>query len=427
MFLIRRRTELLLLLIAFVLIAVGSYALKMQIGSAYDPTLMPIFAALFLVTHFYLAIIRPTADEIMLPVVALISGIGVIFVTRLEPDLAQAQVTWIGLGLGLMAAAMLILPNPIILRNYKYVAATTGIGLLAFTALFGTEVNGARLWLRFGSFNFQSTEALKLLLIVFLAGYLSEKRELLSQTPITWSRLRLPTLPYFVPLAIIWALTLVSLVWQKDLGAVAILMAVTLVLLYVATGRISFVLLGVLLLFVNVYLTYHAFGYVRDRIDVWLHPWADSTGSGYQIIQSLYALASGGVFGSGIGRGYPNYIPAVHTDFIFAAIGEEIGLTGAAALLALYLVLSFRGLRTAVGQSVAFSQLLALGASAILGIQALVILAGNLALIPVTGVTLPFISYGGSSTGVNFIIIGLLLQMSVSVRPQNAESPDQVR
>jgi cell division protein FtsW (lipid II flippase) len=201
-------------------------------------------------------------------------------------------------------------------------------------------------------------------------------------------------------------------------------MAVTLVLLYVATGRISFVLAGVLLLVVNVYLTYHAFGYVRDRIDVWLHPWADSSGSGYQIIQSLYALASGGVLGSGIGRGYPGYIPAVHTDFIFAAIGEETGLAGAAGLLALYLVLSFRGLRTAIGQSVAFGQLLALGASAILGIQALVILAGNLALIPVTGVTLPFISYGGSSTAVNFIIIGILLQMSVSARPQNAEIPD---
>jgi cell division protein FtsW (lipid II flippase) len=414
MFLFRRRTELVLLLIAFALYAVGDYTLRLQRGEEFDPLHPSLFAGFFLVAHFCLAILRPRADEIILPVVALIAGVGLVFVYRLEPDLVQAQLTWIGLGLILMIAVMGIVPDPMRLRNYKYVAATAGIILLAVTALFGTEVNGARLWLRIGGFNFQSTEVLKVLLIIFLAGYLSEKRELLSQTPITWSRLRLPTLPYFVPLALIWALTLVMLIWQKDLGAVAILMAVTLVLLYVATGRISFVLAGVALLIANIYLTYHAFNYVRDRVDVWLNPWADASGSGYQIIQSTYALASGGILGAGIGHGYPTYIPAVHTDFIFAAIGEEVGLVGAAALLALYLVLTFRGLRAALAQSVAFSQLLALGASAILGIQTLVILAGNLAIIPVTGVTLPFISYGGSSIAVNFIIIGLLLQMSVA-------------
>jgi cell division protein FtsW len=183
------------------------------------------------------------------------------------------------------------------------------------------------------------------------------------------------------------------------------------------------VLVGVGLLVLNVYLTYHLFGYVRSRIDVWLHPWADASGSGYQIIQSLYAFAAGRVFGTGPGRGFPEYIPAVHTDFVFSAIGEEFGLAGTAAILALYLVLAFRGLRTAVGQPVIFTRLLALGASATLTIQTLVILAGNLALIPVTGVTVPFVSYGGSSLVVNFLIVGLILQMSTGLAPQRAISP----
>lgn len=411
-----RRTELALLLFPPALLALGLYALRLNDHppSPLDLRWPVVFAAAFLGAHFFLALLRPHADQVLLPVVAMIAAIGLLFVARLEPDLAPVQLTWMSLGLLLMVGVMIIVPNLVILRNYKYLAATGGITLLAATALFGREVNGARLWLGVGPFAFQATEVIKVLLVIFLAGYLSEKREILSRVTMRWAGLRLPALPYLVPLALIWALTLAMLVWQKDLGAVAILMGVTVVLLYVATGRLSFVLGGILLLVINVFLTYQVFGYVRSRIDVWLDPWAEASAAGYQIVQSLYAFAAGGLFGAGPGRGLPDYIPAVHTDFVFAAVGEELGLMGTAGLLALYLVLTSRGLKTAAAQAGDFALLLAIGASVTLALQTLVIMAGNVGLIPVTGVTLPFVSYGGSSVVVNFVLIGFLLQLSAT-------------
>ncbi len=417
MFLFRRLYELPLLTLAVAFLAGGIVALE-QAGATLpgDARAMPwAFAAIFLALHLLVNLFQPRADQLLLPLAAMLSSVGLVFVLRLRPDLAMDQLTWIAFGAALMALALPFLKLYPLMAQYQYLAAVAGVGLLAITAAFGTEVNGARLWLSVGGFQFQSTELLKVLLIVFLSAYLAERSQLLSGPGTQrWGALpmRVPTLPYLLPLLTIWGLTLLMLIWQKDLGAVTILIGVTLGLLYVATGRVSFVVGGALLLLVNVGITYSLFDYVQARIDTWLDPWGETQGSGYQIVQSLFAFASGGFTGKGLGEGSPEYIPAVHTDFVFAALGEELGLLGAFGVLLIYLLFVFRGYRAALVQTNPFGQLLALGCAGVIALQAVVIMAGNLALIPVTGVTLPFISYGGSSIVVNFVLLALLIRLS---------------
>ncbi len=415
----RRRTELLLLVLPFALLVIALVALgpampETRSGAA---AIAAVFIVIFFAGHVALAALSPEADQTLLPAVAMLSAIGVVFAVRLDGGaaaLARKQLIWLGLGMALMAATVALLKQYALLRRYKYLAAAVGLGLMAVTALGGKEINGSRLWLGAGGYYFQVTEALKLLLIIFLAGYLADNRAMLATAGARWRRFRVPTLPYLVPLALIWSFTLALMAWQHDLGAMVLLMAVTLLLLYVATARISFVIAGAVLIVLNLWLAYHLFGYVRVRIDLWLHPLTQVHDQGYQIAQALYAFAGGGVLGTGIGRGFPGYIPVVQTDFIFAAIGEELGAAGALAILGIYLVVAMRGLRISVRQPADFGMLLAAGVTAILVVQALVIVAGNLALIPITGITLPWVSYGGSSILVNFILLGLLLRLSTS-------------
>jgi cell division protein FtsW (lipid II flippase) len=237
---------------------------------------------------------------------------------------------------------------------------------------------------------------------------------LLAAVSTRWRAFRVPTLPDLIPLAIIWGFTLALMAWQHDLGAMLLLMGVTLVMLYIGTARWAFVVAGLAIVALNLYLAYHLFGYVHARIDIWLHPLSRAQGAGYQVAQSVYAFAGGDVLGTGLGRGYPGYIPAVQTDFVFAAIGEELGTVGAFAIIAFYIALTVRGLRISVRQPADYGMLLGVGMTAILSVQSLVIMAGNLAMIPITGITLPFVSYGGSSIIVNFVLIGILLCLSTS-------------
>jgi cell division protein FtsW (lipid II flippase) len=419
MVLARRRTELLLLAlpIAFLALALVALADAMPETRAAAATVTIVFALLFIGGHAALVVLCPEADETLLPVVAMLSAIGIAFAMRLDGGataLARKQLIWLALGLALMAATVGLLRQYTLLRRYKYLAAVCGLGLMAVTAVGGRQINGSRLWLGAGGYYFQVTEALKLLLIIFLAGYLADKRYMLAAATTRWRRFRVPTLPYLLPLAVIWGLTLALMAWQHDLGAMLLLMAVTLLMLYVATARRSFVLAGGVLVILNLWIAYHVFGYVRVRIDLWLHPLTRVHDQGYQVAQALYAFAGGGVLGTGIGHGFPNYIPVVQTDFIFAAIGEELGAAGALAILGIYLVLALRGLRIGVRQPADFGTLLAVGVTAILALQALIIVAGNLALVPITGITLPWVSYGGSSVVVNFVLLGLLLRLSTS-------------
>lgn len=415
MALFRRATELYLLAFCEAFLCLGLYELRQVsiLGPEVALRLSMAFGVLFLVAHLGLCLLAPRSDQLLLPLTAMLAAIGLVLVSRLQPELAVRQFTWLALGVVLLLISLPPLRGYMRLRNYQFLAAFTGIGLMIVTAMVGKEINGARLWLGYGNYTFQVTEAMKLLLVLFLAGYLADRRLLLSGISRRWRTFRVPTLPYLIPLLIIWALTLLIMAWQHDLGAMMLLSAVALLLLYVATNRLLFVGGGLVVMFVNVFLAYHLFGYVRTRVDIWLHPLSQVHGSGYQVAQSIYAFASGGVLGTGLGKGYAyNYIPAVHTDFIFAALGEELGLAGAGAVVLLFLLFAFRGLRIAVQQRTDYGMLLALGCTATLAVQAIIIMAGNLGMIPITGITLPFISYGGSSIAVNFVLVAFLLRLS---------------
>jgi len=303
------------------------------------------------------------------------------------------------------------------LRLYKYTWAAVGVGLLVLTFIFGRDVNGARLTLDLGPVSGQPSELLKVILVVFLAGYLSEFRPLLVEQSTRLGPLRLPPLPYLAPMVAMWAIALGIVVIQRDLGAALLFFAVFLTLLYVATARTSYVVIGLSLFVAGSAVMYRLFGHVAQRVDIWLDPFADPQGAGYQVVQALYAFGRGGILGTGLGNGLPSVggrlpIPEIHTDFPLAALGEELGLIGVLAILGLYLVVIERGLRIAASAADDFRALLAAGLSLVVGVQAFIIAAGNLKLIPLTGITLPFISYGGSSLLANALVVGLLLALS---------------
>jgi cell division protein FtsW (lipid II flippase) len=377
-----------------------------------------LFALAFALAHVAITLLTPDADQALLPLAAMLSALGLVFVARLEPELSGRQIAWYFIGVVAMAAVLVLLPDPRVLRRYQYLAATIGLALMVVTAAIGQEINGSRLWLGFGGFNFQVTEAMKVLLVVFLAGYLADRRLLLASATRRWRSFRVPTIPYLLPLGVVWVLTFLVLIWQRDLGAMMLLAGVTLLMLYVASGRVGFIAIGVVLVVLNVWVSYRFFAYVRTRIDIWLHPLSEAQDRGYQMAQALFALGHGGLLGAGIGSGFPEYIPAVHTDFVFAAIGEELGAAGAFAVIGLYVLLTARGLRITLLQQTDFGMLLALGLTLILALQSLVIIGGNLGMIPITGITLPFVSYGGSSILANFIMLGLLLRLSASAAPR---------
>jgi cell division protein FtsW (lipid II flippase) len=339
-----------------------------------------------------------------------LASLGLVMVTRLAPSFATKQMIWNLLGVGAMLAVALGLRELRLLRRYRYTWLIGGLGLLALTLVFGVNPagTGSRLWLGLGRAYFQPSEPLKLLMVIFLASYFAEKRPMLTGTVYRVGRLRLPPLPYLGPVLLMWSFSMVLLVWQRDLGAAWLFFAVFLLMLYVTIGQVGYVLLGLGLFGVGAMIGYRLFYHVRLRVDIWLNPWAEASGRAFQIVQSLLAFAAGGVLGQGLGQGSPTFIPVVHSDFVFSAIGEELGLLGTLGVIALFALLITRAGRIALVARTPFRQLLAFGLAAMLGLQALTIMAGSLKLAPLTGVTLPFVSYGGSSLVTNFVLVGLL-------------------
>ena len=372
-----------------------------------------LFAAGLLAAASWVRWRLPAADQLLLPLAATLASLGQLMTSRLEPSLGPRQGMWVLAGLGALAVITL-LPSAARLRRYRYTWATLGVLLLVVTLVFGSDPNGsgARLWLALGPVNFQPMELVKLLLVVFLAAYLEEHRELLALAGRRFGRLWLPPVPYLAPMLLMVGIVLAILFWQRDLGPALLLFSVMLAMLYAASGRLSYVGLGLGLLILAGLLAGRLFEHVRVRVENWIDPWSQAAGSGYQLVQALYALASGGVIGTGLDAGSPRYIPAVHTDFVIAAIGEEIGLVGSLAVVNLFILLTLLGFRVALRARSGFNALLATGATSVLAIQALIILAGTLKLIPMTGITLPFVSYGGSSVLANFLLIGVLLTVS---------------
>jgi cell division protein FtsW (lipid II flippase) len=389
-----------------------------------DPGLLLIYVGALFAVHAALVLAGRRTDQILLPTIGLLGGIGLLLMERLPQDLAgrlgglaPTQLAWLVIGLLIVTTLAVAVRSDVWLRRYKYTWAAVGVGLLLLTFLFGRDVNGARLTLTLGPVSGQPSELLKVILVVFLAGYLSENRPLLVEQSTRIGPIRLPPLPYLAPMVAMWAIALGIVIVQRDLGAALLFFAVFLLLLYVSTARISFVVLGLAAFVIGAGLLYFVFDHIRTRIDIWIDPFADPQGVGYQVVQALHAFARGGLIGTGLGNGLPTIagrppIPALHTDFPFAALGEELGLVGILAILGLYLVLVERGLRIASAAQDEFRAILAAGLSLVIGVQAFIIAAGNLKMIPLTGITLPFVSYGGSSLLANSVIVGLLIALS---------------
>lgn len=369
---------------------------------------------IFVAIHLSLSLAARGADPVLLPTVLALMGLGWALNERLAPLLVDRQVFWLLLG-ALLIGLVAHLPIELrLLQRYRYTWALLGIGLVALTLVGGHSAvaGGPRLWLGVGPLSFQPSEVLKLLLVIFLAGYLEDKRELLSEASSRLGQFRLMPLPYLAPLVVMLGVSLALLAAQRDLGAALLLFTIALGMLYLASSRPVYVIAGLALFLAGAWLMYRYLGIVHTRVEIWWNPWADPSDTGFQLIQSLLALAAGGVMGTGIGLGAPTLIPAVHTDFIFAAVAEEMGIAGATAVLALYALLVARGFRIAVRARSPFQQLLAAGLTFALGVQTLIIVGGVVKLIPLTGITLPFLSHGGTSMLVSAVMVGLLLRVS---------------
>ncbi len=427
-----RPVELRLLLPLVILVPLGFAVTHIAQSGTLDPGPLEVaigYVGLMLGAHIVLRLTGSQGDQLLLPVVATIGGVGIVMLNRLPQDLfgtdllgvrlgmATTQLLWFGVGIGAMLMIAARFRDDSVLRHYKYTWALAGALLLLVTFLFGKEVNGARLWIFLGPIGFQPGEAIKVVLVVFIAGYLAEKRAVLSDASARIGPIKIPPLPYLLPMVAIFVLVMGIVIISRDLGTALLFLGIFLTMLFVATGRRSYVLLGILLFVAGSFAAYNVFGHVRIRVDNWIDPFVDPSGAGYQTVQALYAFGRGGLFGEGLGQGLPTVsgrlpIPLLPTDFIFAAVAEELGLLGAVALLALVMVLVFRGLRTAILARDDFSSMLAVGLTVSLGLQTLIIAAGNVKLVPLTGITFPFVSYGGSSLLASFVVVGLLLAIS---------------
>jgi cell division protein FtsW (lipid II flippase) len=424
-----RNRELVFLIPALVLTTLGFalvYTQKSSTLTLHSLTYGALFVALFAIAHIGRRVLAPYADPYLLPITALLSTLGILFLYRLNEDLAFQQAMWLVVGLAAFLLVLALVRDLKVLRDYRLLIGIAGLLLLFLTAAFGREINGARLWVAFGPIRFQPAEFGKIMLMVFFAAYLVDMREALTVSTRRVLGVPLPPFRYLAPLLTIWVLSMMLMIFMKDLGTSLLFFGALLALLYVATGRLFYVVAGLLLFIAGAALLYAIFPHVQARIDVWLDPWKDPTGKGYQIVQSLFALASGGLFGRGLGQGYlvlqsgDTIIPALETDFIFSAIGEELGLVGAIGVILLYLIFTYRGFRIAVRARDDFPRLLATGLTSIFALQAFLIIGGVIKLIPLTGITLPFVSYGGSSIVSNFVLVALLLRTSDSVARQEA-------
>jgi cell division protein FtsW (lipid II flippase) len=431
-----RNRELANLMVVGVLTAIGFasvYIARQEVVSTASLSYAGFFFALYLAAHLVARLTVPYADPYLLPMAGLLTAVGVTEIYRLDPKDAFRQGLWIVLALGAFAATLLVLHRDYRrLESYKYLFGLTSIGLLALPAVpgLGTTVNGARLWIHIGSLQFQPGELAKVMLIVFLAGYLREKRETLAQ-----GRLK-----DFGPLLLIWGGAMLVLIETNDLGSALLYFGIFLAMLYVATGRALFVALGGGLFLGGAAGVYHIVPHVRDRVTIWLHPWTDhpvhcalngrmlprQDCASYQLVKSLYSVANGHYGGTGLGKGTfsttggTQLIPYLNTDFIYSALAQELGLVGVSALLLVYMLFVARGMRVAMLADDGFSKLLAAGLTFAFALQTFIIVGGILRLIPLTGITLPFVSYGGSSVVANFVLLAGLMLVSNRANAERA-------
>jgi len=393
--------------------------------SAGAATYGALFLGLYLAAHVVVRRTVPFADGALLPLAAVLTAFGLALNYRLDPDDAARQALWVVIGVGVLVGTLIVLRHDYrVLESYRYLFGVAAVVLLLLPSVpgLGERVNGVRLWVHVGPLQFQPGELAKLCLIVFLAGYLREKREVLAQ-----GRLK-----DFGPLLAIWGAAMLVIVQTNDLGSALLVFGIFLAMLYAATGRALYVGAGLALFVAGAAVLYDALDRVRERVTVWLHPWTDEPVycalngrlelrqdcASYQLVKSLYSIANGGFGGTGLGRGTftstdgSELIPYLRTDFIYSAIAQELGLIGAAGLLLCCLLFVVRGMRVALRAEDGFSKLLAAGLTFGFALQTFVIVGGVLRAVPLTGITLPFVSYGGTSIVVNFLLLALLLLVS---------------
>lgn len=405
--------------------------------------------ALAVVAHGFVRYFTPYADPLLLPAVVLLNGLGLVLIHRL--DLAEAedsaftsdkvfvsgqapqQLVWTVAGVALFIAVLVIIRDHRVLSRYMYTLGVAGLFFLALPGVLPasiSEVNGAKLWIQIGPLSIQPAEFAKIALIAFFAGYLVKKRDALSLAGRRIGPLALPRARDLGPVFLAWVASLGVLILEKDLGTSLLFFGIFLMMLYAATQRVSWLLIGTGLFATGAVVAAQIFSHVQERVAIWLHPFSDPDGAGYQLVQAMFGFAAGGLLGTGLGQGRPSMVPFAKTDFITAVIGEELGLTGLMAILLLYGIVVERGLRTALSARDAFGKMLAAGLSFVLALQVFVVVGGVMRLIPLTGLTTPFLSYGGSSLIANWAIIALLLRVSDAARrpaPQPIQDEGQTQ
>lgn len=427
----RRRTELGLVVFAGVITAAAYTLASLGKNSVIPPRILPFLALLLGVlvsAHVVVRLLAPGADSTLLPLAVLLNGIGYVMIARLSERLAGLQTTWTIVSVIAFAATLAIVRRVNDLARFKWAYFAVGAGLLLLPMVpgFGFSSNGARIWVSVGPINFQPGEFAKLALALFFAAYLAESRELLNKATWKVGRFMLPEPRDLLPLLGAWGFSVVLMVGQKDLGSSLLFFTLFIVMVWVATEKASYMAIGLTMFATSATIAYFLFDHVQTRVSIWLDPWKSYSGKGYQIAQSMFALGNGGLGGTGLGLGDPTRIPEAKNDFIFAAIGEELGLFGATAILIAFLLVIGAGLRTAMRAKRDFAKLLAVGLTTIIGVQAFIIIGGVIRVVPLTGITLPFVSYGGSSLVANYVLLALLLRISDNTAKRLGEAPDQM-
>lgn len=408
-----------LILLTAVFILINTVPLALLRGDWFVLLPTAVWLTSTLIAHILLATYKPNHDPYLWPLVSVLMGWGLLLINRLAPNFVWRQTIWVVVGTAVLLAVAILPKNLRPLRRYRYTWLLGGLFLMAITLIFGVNPSGygAALWLPiplFGQVYFQPSELLKLLLVIFFASYFAERDGLLRPKN---GRSLAHALPYLAPLLLMWGFCMILLVWQRDLGAATLFFMLFLSQLYLSSGERRYLLAGAILLFISSIAAYFLFDVVALRVEAWWNPWGDAAGRAYQIVQSLYAIAAGGLVGQGIGQGFPGYIPVVHSDFVFAAIAEEWGTMGAVGIITIFMLLAGRGMKVAMMGKRPFRFYLAAGITVMFSAQALLIMGGVTKLLPLTGVTLPFISYGGSSLLISSIMVGLLLNANGRTTP----------
>jgi cell division protein FtsW (lipid II flippase) len=431
----RRGTELVML--AFAAALVTGALILVEANQEQELTMQIVYLGLAYLTLFalaHLAVRRwaPYADPAMLPCVALLNGLGLVMIHRIDlavdDDKATRQVMWTAIALVLFVVALRFLPDHRTLAKYGYTFGLVGLVALVLPGVLpgfiAPPINGAKIWLNFGVFSIQPGEFAKILLMVFFAAFLVSKRDLFTIAGRQILGLDVPRARDLGPLLAAWAVSVSIMVLQRDLGSSLLFFGIVLVLLYVSTERAAWVVLGLVMFAGGAVVAWKFFTHVQTRVSNWIDPFATAQEDGYQIVQSLFGLGTGGIFGAGLGAGRPEIVPEASTDFITAAIGEELGFVGLTALLLIYLIFAMRGLRSALAVRDTFGKLLGGGLAFAVAFQVFIVVGGVTKLIPMTGITAPFLSYGGSSLLANYILVALLLRISAAARaPKTAPKP----